>query len=397
MEHIKLEEFKQQLQERKLVNENQIPYMLWWVKHYIQLSRPDENLYSEILEKENKKDWQIRQALDSVKLYRRLADKGIKTDTSLSEDPISSLRRKLKVRHYAHSTVKTYTQWCSRYFAYCGETELDPVSDDSYISFISYLALKRNVSASTQNQAFNAILFLFRNVWNREPERIDSVRARRPNRLPVVLSKEEVFGLLMKVTGVPGLILKLLYSSGMRSSEALNLRIHDLDLKHSSVTVRDGKGGRDRVTIISKKLDSELRYQRENVKKLFKLDKIPVSLPGALARKYPNAPLQWGWQYLFPSDRLTIDPVSGQIKRHHMNRVCLQRAMSDAVNKAGITKHATVHTLRHCFATHLLMSGVDLCEIQELLGHKNLETTRVYLHVMKGFRQSVKSPLDLLS
>ncbi|MCD4700827.1 MAG: integron integrase, partial [Candidatus Aegiribacteria sp.] len=305
-------------------------------------------------------------------------------------------REKLKIRHYAYSTIKTYTQWCSRYLAYCSETGLDPVSDASYISFISYLALKRNVSASTQNQAFNAILFLFRNVWNREPENIDSVRARRPKRLPVVLSKEEVNELFQKVAGVQGLILKLLYSSGMRSSEALKLRIHDLDLKHSSVTVRDGKGGIDRVTIISKKLDSDLFHQIDYVKKLFEGSEVPVSLPGALARKYPGASLQWGWQYLFPSDRLKIDPDTGQIKRHHMHRVCLQRAMSDAVGKTGITKHATVHTLRHCFATHLLMSGVDLCEIQELLGHKNLETTRIYLHVMKGFRQSVESPLDLL-
>jgi integrase len=183
----------------------------------------------------------------------------------------------------------------------------------------------------------------------------------------------------------------------MRSSEALNLRIHDLDLKHSSITVRDGKGGKDRVSIISKKLDPELCHQLDDVKKLFERNKVPVSLPGALARKYPAAPLQWGWQYLFPSDKLTIDSDSGQIKRHHMHRVCLQRAMSDAVKKAGITKHATVHTLRHCFATHLLMSGVDLCEIQELLGHKSLETTRIYLHVMKEFKQSVVSPLDLLS
>lgn len=159
-----MKEFKQQLLERKLVRENQIPYMLWWVKHYIQLSRPDENLYSEILEKENKEDWQIRQALDSVKLYRRLADNNDANPDSSSGDPISDLRRKLKIRHYAHSTVKTYTQWCLRYLAYCGETALHPVSDESYVSFISYLALKRNVSASTQNQAFNAILFLFRNV-----------------------------------------------------------------------------------------------------------------------------------------------------------------------------------------------------------------------------------------
>lgn len=252
MERMELEKFKDRLLERKLVRENQIPYMLWWVKHYIQLSRPEENLYSEILEKENKEDWQIRQALDSIKLYRMLTDISDVDSAPSSRDPISNMREKLRIRHYAYSTIKSYIQWCSRYLAYCIETGVDPVSDESYVSFISYLALKRSVSASTQNQAFNAILFLFRNVWNREPENIDSVRARRPKRLPVVLSKEEVSGLFKEVAGLPGLILKLLYSSGMRSSEALKLRIHDLDLKHCSVTVRDGKGGKDRVAIISK-------------------------------------------------------------------------------------------------------------------------------------------------
>ena len=216
-------------------------------------------------------------------------------------------------------------------------------------------------------------------------------------RLPVVLSQEEVARGFQHVNGLIGLVLRLLYSSGMRSSEALNLRLHDLDLKHCSVIVRDGKGGKDRVGIISRKLLPELHHQLDTVKRLYEKERVPVFMPDAIERKYPNAALTWGWQYLFPSERLTMDTDSGQMKRHHIHRVCLQRAMSNAVRKAGINKHATVHTLRHCFATHLLMSGVDLCEIQELLGHKNLETTRIYIHVMKGFRQSVTSPLDLLS
>jgi len=175
MELKKLETFKQLLTDRKLVNEKQVPYMIWWVKHYLQLRMPDEHSFSQILSEEKREDWQIRQALDAVKLYRRKIGDDDNTETSLS-DPISEVKRMLKIRHYARSTVKTYTHWCLRYIAYCRDTDTDPSIDESYIAFISQLALKRKVSASTQNQAFNAILFLFRNVWNREPENIDSVR-----------------------------------------------------------------------------------------------------------------------------------------------------------------------------------------------------------------------------
>jgi len=306
------------------------------------------------------------------------------------------MRDSLKVRHYARSTVKTYLQWCSRYFAYCGQSDITANSDSAFKAFLSHLALKRRVSSSTQNQAFNAILYLFRNVWSREPDNIDAVRARKPLRLPVVLTKEEVRQVLMRTNGVAGIVIRLIYSSGLRLSEALRLRVQDINLENKSITVRSGKGNKDRITILSSSIISDLQKQIGKSRELFENSVIPVSLPTALERKYPNANLEWKWQYLFPAKNASVDTATGEIRRHHLHRTGIQENMRKAVKDSGITKHAGVHTLRHCFATHLLMSGVDLCEIQELLGHKNLETTRVYLHVMKGFRQTVLSPLDLL-
>jgi integron integrase len=264
------------------------------------------------------------------------------------------------------------------------------------VAYLSLLALKQHVASSTQNQAFNAILFLFRNVLGREPEGIDAVRARKPKRLPVVLTREEVVTILTLTSGDPGLILRIIYASGLRLNEALSLRVQDLDLENVSLMVRGGKGNKDRVTILSIQLVPELKEHLAALKSAFMKADVPVSLPSALERKYPNAGLEWKWQYIFPSRRPSVDPESGNVRRHHLHSSVIQRAMRKAVQLARVHKHATVHTLRHSFATHLLMTGVDLCEIQELLGHKSLETTRVYLHVMKGMKNSVESPLDQL-
>jgi len=230
----------------------------------------------------------------------------------------------------------------------------------------------------------------------KEPEGIDAVRARKPGRLPVVLAPDEVADVLKRANGVPGLILRIIYSSGLRLNEALSLRVQDVDLQGPSIMVRGGKEDKDRVTVLSRRLVPAIRKHLEVQKKAFRDEKIPVSLPGALERKYPNAGLEWDWQYLFPSEDPSISPDTGELRRHHIHPSSLQRAMRTALKVSGVSKHATIHTLRHSFATHLLMSGVDICEIQELLGHRNLETTRVYLHVMKGLRPAATSPLDLL-
>ncbi len=363
--HTKLEEFENNLKSQDLVSDSHLPYMIWWVKHYLDLDHPDEASYSDALSKEGKHDWQIRQALGAVKLYRQFStDEEKKVVESDQVDPLETMIRKLCVRHYARSTVKSYSSWGRKYIEFCSSRKMKPQHDSSFISYLSFLALKKNVAASTQNQAFNAILFLFRNVWNREPEGIDAVRARKPKRLPVVLSQDEVAVILGLTSKVQGLVLKIIYSSGLRLNEALNLRIQDLDMENGSLTVRGGKGDKDRITVLSRKLIPELQKHLSGVRDLYNEENIPVSMPSALERKYHKAGLEWKWQYLFPSSGPSIDPESGEIRRHHIHPATVQRMMRDAVRRSGVHKHATVHTLRHCFATHLLMSGVDLCGVQ---------------------------------
>lgn len=391
-----LERFEKELIELDLVKENQIPYFLNWVRKYICLGSPEEAEYADILSREGRVDWQIRQALDAVKLFGRGNSPDSGTGTS-RRDALAIMRRKLTVRHYASSTVRTYMGWASRYLDYCTRQGLDADSDESYRVYLSQLALKRKVSSSTQNQAFNAILFLFRNVWEFEPEKINSVRARKPRRLPIVLNIEETKKVLSATEGVTGLILKLIYSSGMRLSEAVRIRIHDVNFEELSVLVRGGKGDKDRVTVLSERVIPYLEKQRERSRELFEGSVVPVTLPNALERKYPNAGREWNWQYLFFAKKPCLNTVTGEARWHHIHGSSVQKAMKKAVTRSGISKRAGVHTLRHCFATHLLLSGVDICEIQELLGHKNLETTRVYLHVMKGMTPTTTSPYDLLS
>jgi integron integrase len=392
----RLDEFREFLLSRNLAKENQVPFVLYWVRKYLKLGNPEEAEYSYLLNEEGRKDWQIRQALDSVKLFNQKFSIDPKKDDT-SKNPLMTMKDKLRIRHYAPSTIKSYLSWVSRYFQYCDKQNLDVSADDSYVDYLSYLAIGRKVSASTQNQAFNAILFLYRNIWGKEPEKIDAVRARKPRRLPVVLTIDEVRAVLSVTRGVTGLVISLIYSSGLRLSEAVRLRVQDVNLKNLSLMVRGGKGEKDRVTILGKRVVPALRKQLDRIRGLFEISRIPVTLPDALASKYPNAVNEWNWQYIFSAEHSFQDKDTGEILRHHIHKSSIQKAMRKAVRESGINKHAGVHTLRHSFATHLLMSGVDICEIQELLGHKNLETTRVYLHVMKGLKSATISPLDLLN
>ncbi|MCD4709084.1 MAG: integron integrase [Candidatus Sabulitectum sp.] len=394
----KLSIYQQELKDKGLVRENRIRYMVLWVREFFLLGQPDDAVFADSLEKEGRQDWQIRQALDAVKMFRSMhpADNSIR-ETSHSLNPLAELGDHLRVRHYARSTEKSYLHWCGEYLRYCSKGAYDEQADASFRGYMTHLALVRKVAASTQNQAFNAVLSLFRNVWGIEPSGIDAVRARKPHRLPTILSPEEVVKIFSRTKGVHGLILQLIYSSGMRLSEALRVRVQDLDLQGCSVTVRGGKGNKDRITVMGKTLVSRMEKQFEHARRALNETDVPVSLPAALERKYPGAGMEWCWQYVFPATGPSVDPVTGIVRRHHLHRSGVQKAMRKAVRASGINRHAGIHTLRHCFATHMLMAGVNLCEIQELLGHKSLETTRIYLHVMKGMRHSVESPLDLLA
>lgn len=376
--------------------DRQVPFVVFWVKWFLESGLPDDESFSSLLAASGKKDWQIRQALDAVGLFRSFSGADLLVPAD-SGEPVEVLVRQLRVRHYSPSTVKTYSIWCRQFLEYCSSHELNSREDSSFIGFLSFLALRRNVAASTQNQAFNAVLFLFRNVWGREPSGIDAVRARTGKRLPVVLDLEETSALLGVVSGVPGLVLKLIYSSGLRLNEALSIRVQDINFPERSLLVRGGKGDKDRVTVLSGRIIPALEEQIRHVRVLFERSSLPVSLPSALDRKYPGAGLEWKWQYLFPAPGPSINPENGDVRRHHLHPGVVQKAMRNAVVASGVSRHATVHTLRHCFATHLLMAGTDLCEIQELLGHRSIETTRVYLHVAVGMNSRARSPLDNLA
>jgi len=275
------------------------------------------------------------------------------------------------------------------------------LQSDDVREFLSYLAINKRVSASTQNQAFNALLFLFRVILNIELTDLDkTVRAKRGVKLPVVLSIEEVQKLFKHIKNTEALMVQLLYGSGLRLMELARLRVKDIDFGSNLIFVRDGKGDKDRSTILPEAIKLPLQSHLEKAKLLhdedLKSGHGDVYLPDALDRKYPNAGKEWYWQYVFPSLKLSVDPRSGKIRRHHISEKTIQNIVRNAAKKAGIDKHVTVHTLRHCFATHLLMNGVNIREVQELLGHKNVETTMIYTHVMRDMANAPKSPLDML-
>ncbi len=275
------------------------------------------------------------------------------------------------------------------------------LTSDDVREYLSYLAIKRNVASSTQNQAFNAILFLFRHVLKIELKDMNkSVRAKQGYRLPVVFTIEEIKLLFSYLKGVNLFILKIIYGSGMRLMELFRLRVKDIDFGSNLIIVRNAKGDKDRSTILPEAIKKELLSHVEKVKKMHIKDCAAghgaVYLPHALARKYPNAAKECHWQYVFPSAKLSVDPRSDIIRRHHKSESATQKAMKAALKKSGIPKHASVHTLRHSFATHLLMAGVNIREIQRLLGHKNIETTMIYLHVIRDLNGAPASPLDSL-
>jgi integron integrase len=267
-------------------------------------------------------------------------------------------------------------------------------------TFLTHLAVNRNVAASTQNQALNALVFLYKAVLRIEPGDFGPIeRAKRPVRLPVVLTREEVNRLLNAVpAGTIALMVRLLYGTGMRLMECLRLRVKDIDFGRNQMMVRDGKGAKDRVTLLPEAVKSGLEQHLERVKTLHQRDLEQgygeVYLPYALARKYPNAGKEWSWQYVFPANKRSIDPRTGGIRRHHAGEQTLQRAVKQALRWAGIAKPASCHSLRHSFATHLLEAGYDIRTVQELLGHQSVETTQIYTHVMNRPGIGVKSPLD---
>jgi integron integrase len=312
---------------------------------------------------------------------------------------LDQVRARIRAKHYSIRTETQYVQWIKRYILFHNKRHPREMGAAEVNAFLTSLAVQRNVSSSTQNQALAALLFLYKEVLGIDLPWLDGlIRAKRPARLPTVLSRAEAQRVLERMDGVYGLMARLLYGTGMRLMECVRLRVKDIDFGRNEILVRDGKGGKDRVTMLPNSLAAALRGHLAQRRGLFDEDsakgKAEVYLPDALAVKYPNAPREWGWQYVFPSGSYSTDPRSGKERRHHIDEKLLQRAMKKAVADAGLAKPATPHTLRHSFATHLLESGYDIRTVQELLGHKDVSTTMIYTHVLNRGGQGVVSPLD---
>ena len=438
--------YEEWLRERRVAPDLRVPYFARWVERFLRLrdGRPREvwhdtlEVLLEDLGNGHYKPWQVRQAADAVTLYcgqfcERMAThaapernapsqrgaegkgpeggvstvvgQGTRTDGAGEElthaQMLAEMRRILRLRHYSPSTERSYLGWTGRFLRYVGRSgEYVPTTEDVQ-AYLSYLAVRRNVSASTQNQAFHAVLFLCRHVLMLGDlgDLGGTVRARQGRRLPVVLSPEETRAVFAELKGKHRLMLELVYGGGLRVGELVRLRVKDLDFDACTVTVRVGKGDKDRVTFLPKRVVPDLERHLGEVRALHERDLRAgageAPLPDALERKYVNAGREWGWQFVFPSSKLDVDD-EGTVRRRHVTTAALQKAMKQAVRRSGIAKPASVHSLRHSYATALLMKGSDIRRVQDLLGHKSVETTMVYLHVLQSMAPDLESPLDEL-
>lgn len=415
--------FGEFLLKTSLVPREREKFFVYWARRFFQerINWPElawheqiEPFLNELVSTNRFESWQLQQAEQAVRLYftsflaKDPGGDSLFTIDELTQEKIKALlknfRDGLKLRGYAFRTIKTYSHWTSRYLGFVLKRQALGETDDARVlvtQFLTQLAVVGKVSSSTQNQAFHSLLSFFRLILKKELSEMEhNVRARGKRRLPVVFSKQETLRNFDSLEGVVGLMLRLIYGAGLRVNECCRLRLKDLDFDQGLIYVRQGKGGKDRTTILPGTLVSELRDQLTKVISLHQTDLLAgfgtVWLPEALHRKYPNAHKETAWQYLFPSSRLSADPETRTVQRHHINDRSLQKAMKNAMRRAKIHKHANVHTLRHSFATHLLLNGVDIRQIQEYLGHSKVETTLVYTHVIKDMRNPVSSPLDLL-
>jgi len=312
---------------------------------------------------------------------------------------MDQVREVLRYHHYALRTEEAYVKWILAFIRFNGTRHPNTLGKQEVEAFLSDMATNKNYAASTQNLAFNSIIFLYKQVLDLPiADDLDPVRSKKPIRLPVVLSTEEIVLLLQAMSGIKSLMARLMYGGGLRVMEVLRLRIQDIDFGNGYLMVRDAKGGKDRSTLLAPSLVDDLKHHLESVRQLFDQDLeqgvADVYLPHNLAKKYPKAGATWEWQYVFPSQKLSVDPRSGKMRRHHLDESGLQKGIRAAKNKVGIDKRVTSHTLRHSFATHLLEAGTNIRVVQKLLGHADVKTTEIYTHVLQQNLDSVVSPLE---
>jgi integron integrase len=312
---------------------------------------------------------------------------------------LDQVRDCIRRKHYSIRTEKAYADWIRRYIIFHDKRHPQEMGEAEIEAFLTHLAVERRVSASTQNQALNALVFLYREVLRKKLDGpIEPTHAKRSKRLPTVLTRQEALAVIDRLSGTYQLMAKLLYGSGLRLMECVRLRVKDLDLAQRQIVVREGKGMKDRVTMLPEGVIPELQEHLRRVERLHKADVDQglgfVYLPHALERKYPNANREWIWQYVFPSGQLSVDPRTNKVRRHHLDPSSLQKAVRVAAQATRIKKHVTPHVFRHSFATHLLENGYDIRTVQELLGHKDVRTTMIYTHVLNRGPLAVRSPLD---
>ena len=405
--------FRQYLLSERAVKTNYVPYYVKWVgdcysflevADTIPLRADQETQFLSHMAK-SYEDWQVKQADAALRLYNFFLSCQLKkpsTESAGDSEWLSveeKMRTAMRLRHLAYSTEKTYLLWLRSFRAFLKEKNPAQLMVTDLQDFLSHLAVEKNVSAATQNQALNALVFLYRNVLDKRIDNeLNAVRASGRRRLPLVLTTKEIERIFEYLDGVPRLMAMLVYGCGLRLQECLRLRIKDIDFDRNMIIVRSGKGDKDRRTVLPESLRDDLVRHIEALKSVYEKDRKDniggVWLPDALERKYPNAGKEWAWFRLFPARTLSVDPYTSLVRRHHVHPASLQKAFHDALRKSGITKQASVHTLRHSFATHLLEKGYDIRTIQELLGHANLQTTMIYTHVASKNVLGVRSPLD---
>ncbi len=414
--------FVEYLNKEKSIPLKHARYYLVWINKFLALyqknlknvSQKNINDFLETLTREGKEDWQRKQAYRAVhiflhdfmgiklKLSNAKKANGSEHDPSFPgnwKDAYDMFHKEMRFQHLARRTESAYRSWIRRFIDFYHNAPPSDVTAQNGKAFLTHLAINLKVGASTQNQAFNALLFLFRYVLNKDFGKLDNVvRAKNNKKIPVVFSKPEIRKLFEHFPEPYRMHAKLIYGSGIRVAECVRLRVQDLDFDNNATIVRNGKGEKDRATLLPGSLHDDLKSHLEKVKIIHELDleagNGSVHMPGALSRKYPNASKEWRWQYVFPAQGLSLDPDDIVVRRHHIGRRVLQKAMLRAVKESGILKKATVHTLRHSFATHLLQDGYDIRTVQALLGHKSVRTTMIYTHVLSSVGLGVISPID---